>query len=77
MLDGHCQAVGRDPAEIERSVQVIVGGDDVPAARRLLVELIEAGCTHLVMAPRPPHFSPAWLLEEIVEPVLDEIRAKS
>ena len=72
VLDEHCRAIGRDPAEIERSVQVIVGGDDVPGARRLVVDLIGAGCTHLVLAPRPPNFSPAWLLEEIVEPVVAE-----
>ena len=27
VLDGHCEAVGRDPAEIRRSVQIRFGGD--------------------------------------------------
>ena len=48
--------------------------DDAPAARRQLLEAIEAGCTHLVLAPlRPWPPSPAaWLAEQVIEPVLAE-----
>ncbi len=61
-------SIGRDPNEIMRSMQVIVSADDVPGARRLVIELIEAGSRHLVIGPRPPIPSAAWLAEEIIEP---------
>jgi alkanesulfonate monooxygenase SsuD/methylene tetrahydromethanopterin reductase-like flavin-dependent oxidoreductase (luciferase family) len=78
VLDDHCAAIGRDPKEIVRSMQVIVRCAD-PAApeatRDMLLELIDAGVTHLVLAAVPPpgqdQFRPAqWLAEEIIEPVL-------
>ena len=76
LLD-HCAAVGRDSREITRSVQILVRGDDPAAARGLLLELIDAGVTHLVLGPIPPWpGSPArWLAEEIIEPVLAEAAA--
>jgi len=75
VLDEHCRAIGRDPDAIVRSMQVIVSMDDVPGARRFLVELIEAGCRHLVLGPRRPVPSAAWLAEEIIEPVLAQASA--
>ncbi len=51
VLDEHCRAVGRDPAEIERSIQFLQPeGDMVSKAR----ELIAAGATHLIFScPQP------------------------
>ncbi|HXF21177.1 MAG TPA: LLM class flavin-dependent oxidoreductase [Streptosporangiaceae bacterium] len=74
VLDEHCAAIGRDPAEITRSMQVIVRRDDPAAARGLLLELIEAGVTHLVLAPAPPWpDTPArWLADEVAGPVAAE-----
>src|SRR5919109_4703520 len=46
LLDEQCTSVGRDPAEITRSVQVIASPDDPAATRGALGELIEAGVTH-------------------------------
>jgi alkanesulfonate monooxygenase SsuD/methylene tetrahydromethanopterin reductase-like flavin-dependent oxidoreductase (luciferase family) len=70
MLDKHCLAIGRDPTEIVRATQVLVSGDDPGGARRLLIDFIEAGCTYLVLGPRPPLKGAAWLAEEVIEPVL-------
>jgi alkanesulfonate monooxygenase SsuD/methylene tetrahydromethanopterin reductase-like flavin-dependent oxidoreductase (luciferase family) len=75
VLDEHCRAIGRDPQAIARSMQIIVSGDGPDGARRRLIELIEAGCTHLVVAPLPPYPSAAWIAKEIVEPVLVEVSA--
>jgi alkanesulfonate monooxygenase SsuD/methylene tetrahydromethanopterin reductase-like flavin-dependent oxidoreductase (luciferase family) len=74
VLDEHCAAIGRDPAEITRSMQVIVRPDDPAAARGLLLELVGAGARHLVLAPSPPWpESPArWLADEIAGPVAAE-----
>jgi alkanesulfonate monooxygenase SsuD/methylene tetrahydromethanopterin reductase-like flavin-dependent oxidoreductase (luciferase family) len=74
VLDEHCAAIGRDPAEITRSMQVIVRRDDSAAARGPLLELIEAGVTHLVLAPALPWpDTPArWLADEVAGPVAAE-----
>ena len=78
VLNEHCAALGRDSSEITRSMQTIVRCDDpaAPAATRaLLLEMIEAGVTHIVLAailgPRPVR----WLADEIIEPVLAELPA--
>jgi alkanesulfonate monooxygenase SsuD/methylene tetrahydromethanopterin reductase-like flavin-dependent oxidoreductase (luciferase family) len=90
ILDDHCVDIGRDPTEIERSVQLLVTASrsatpaaqpglpqiaDAAKARELLVEFIDAGVTHLVLAPiasdtdRPVQ----WLADEIVEPVRQQL----
>ena len=78
ILDDHCAAIGRDPAEITRSVQVFFtaaepsGGTarhpGPAAARELLAELIDAGARHCVLAclGMPPV---QWVADEIVNPV--------
>ena len=73
ILDEHCRAIGREPGEIARATQVLVSGDDPGGARRLLIDFIEAGCTYLVLGPRPPMKGTAWLAAEVIEPVLAEI----
>ncbi len=75
ILDEHCATVGRSPGEITRSVQILVPGDDPAASRAKLLELIDAGVTHLVLAPLAPLRPAAWLADEIIEPVLAEVRS--
>jgi hypothetical protein len=69
VLDAHAAAIGRDPATITRSVQLLVHGDDLPGARRQLLDFAAAGATHLVIAPIPPAPPLPRLIDEIVEPV--------
>lgn len=75
VLDQHCAAIGRDPGQITRSMQILVPAGEPAESREKLLELIEAGVTHLVLAPLPPYPpKPAqWLASEIVEPVLAAI----
>ena len=57
ILDEHCRAIGRDPADIDRQVQILVpSGDPVqaPATTDHIKELIEAGATQIILAPLPP-----------------------
>ncbi|HZR54115.1 MAG TPA: LLM class flavin-dependent oxidoreductase [Streptosporangiaceae bacterium] len=79
VLDDHCAAIGRDPAEITRSVQVFFTPQEPaqgssprfpgPAgARELLAELIDAGARHLVLAPVGAP-SMQWVADEIIRPV--------
>lgn len=50
VLDGWCEEVGRDPAEIERTVALMD-----PADVEQLPELVEAGATHVILG-RPDPF---------------------
>ena len=73
VLDRQCEAIGRDPATVIRSTQVMFTGDDLQAARALVGDVIAAGFRHVVMAVRPP--APdniaRWLADEIIAPALD------
>jgi alkanesulfonate monooxygenase SsuD/methylene tetrahydromethanopterin reductase-like flavin-dependent oxidoreductase (luciferase family) len=73
VLDQECEAIGRDPATLIRSTQVMFTGDDLQAARALVGDVIAAGFRHVVMAVRPP--APdniaRWLADEIIAPALD------
>ncbi|MBW8485394.1 LLM class flavin-dependent oxidoreductase [Actinomadura parmotrematis] len=70
VLDAHCADIGRDPAEIARSVQYIVDTADAAGTRAAVAELIAAGMTHIVLSLRPPYppGAVAWLVEEVVRP---------
>ena len=57
VLDEHCEAIGRDPAEIERSVMVT--HDDI--AGGLLDRYHEIGARHIVAIAREPDFDLADL----------------
>jgi F420-dependent oxidoreductase-like protein len=70
VLADHCAAVGRDPGEIERSVQFRAG----PSAAELIDvgrRYVAAGATHLIFTcPRPYGAEHArWLWEEVVLPL--------
>ena len=74
-LDERCDAIGRDPAAIRRTVQMIVRGSDpstVVAVRDAIMGFIAAGASHFVLGPVPPYPGTAarWLADEVVEPVL-------
>ena len=81
-LEAHCRRIGRDPREITRSVQVFVSSASsssdtqsalgVFSARDLVVQLIEAGVSHVVIAPVPPIPRVSWIADEIIEPVLSQ-----
>jgi alkanesulfonate monooxygenase SsuD/methylene tetrahydromethanopterin reductase-like flavin-dependent oxidoreductase (luciferase family) len=70
VLDRHCAAIGRDPATIVRSTQLIVAYDDPAASRAVLADLVAAGVTHLVLGlptPYPPGAA-RWLVDELILP---------
>jgi alkanesulfonate monooxygenase SsuD/methylene tetrahydromethanopterin reductase-like flavin-dependent oxidoreductase (luciferase family) len=78
VLDDHCAAIGRDPAQITRSAQVFFAAGDPPAGsrvpgpaatRELMAELIDAGARHLVLAALGMP-SVQWVADEMIEPVL-------
>ncbi len=88
-LDAACAEVGRDPAEITRSVQLLVVPaaasasdratglpryNDPAATRDVVLALIEAGVGHVVLAPVAPEIDqPAHWL---AEEVVEPVRAQ-
>jgi alkanesulfonate monooxygenase SsuD/methylene tetrahydromethanopterin reductase-like flavin-dependent oxidoreductase (luciferase family) len=74
-LDQQCAALGRDPATVIRSVQVILQADDAAGGRHTVSRLIESGFSHIVLAVRAP--APGniarWLASEIITPVRESL----
>lgn len=73
ILDEHCEAVGRDPRDIARQVQILVSTDpaEAPATRDHVRGLVDAGATQIVLVPLPPwpENVASRLAEEIIAPL--------
>ncbi|MDQ2886924.1 MAG: LLM class flavin-dependent oxidoreductase, partial [Chloroflexota bacterium] len=74
VLDGHCTAIGRDPAEIARSVQLIVNPADLGAVRATTQSYIEAGANHLILNLRHPY--PEGIVHRLAEEVAEPLQAE-
>ncbi|GCE24716.1 LLM class F420-dependent oxidoreductase [Dictyobacter alpinus] len=71
ILDQHCAEIGRNPAEIARSIQIVINPDNLEETREQIRSYIEAGVNHIVLNIRPP-FPEAIvhrLVQEVVEPL--------
>ncbi len=55
VLHRHCEAIGRDPGEIELSVQARVDYDDIHGSVAALKPMIDAGATHLILMLAAPY----------------------
>jgi len=69
-LDEHCREIGRDPAEVERSIQFLpeaMQGDVVAVAR----DFMAAGATHLIFSCPVPYgaASARHLWDKVVSPL--------
>jgi alkanesulfonate monooxygenase SsuD/methylene tetrahydromethanopterin reductase-like flavin-dependent oxidoreductase (luciferase family) len=73
ILHEHCAAVGRDPNEIELSIQHAVNYADVPGTVESFRRFVDAGATHLVLNLRPPF--PAGVVDLLVDELIPRIRA--
>jgi F420-dependent oxidoreductase-like protein len=69
VLHRHCETIGRDPNEIELSVQARIDYADIPGSLAVLQPMIEAGATHFIlMCSYPyPEGIVATLAEEITK----------
>ncbi len=69
ILHQHCAEVGRDPADIELSVQLPVTYDDLPSTTEAVQRFVDAGATHVILNLRYP------FPEGIVGRLADEVVA--
>ena len=72
ILREHCEAIGRDTTEIERSVQVPVDYDDLSKTVKITQDFVDAGATHLIFGLRPPF--PAGIVTRLAEEVIPQLR---
>jgi alkanesulfonate monooxygenase SsuD/methylene tetrahydromethanopterin reductase-like flavin-dependent oxidoreductase (luciferase family) len=74
VLDRHCADLGRDPASITRSVQLLITTADPAGVRATVLAAAGAGFGHIVLAVRPPWPGnlARWLASEIIAPVRDQ-----
>ncbi|MDQ2783895.1 MAG: TIGR03560 family F420-dependent LLM class oxidoreductase [Chloroflexota bacterium] len=71
VLREHCAAVGRDPDEIEYSVQIPVNYDDLAVTVQAAQSFVDVGATHLILNLRPPF--PAGIVTRLAEEVIPKI----
>jgi alkanesulfonate monooxygenase SsuD/methylene tetrahydromethanopterin reductase-like flavin-dependent oxidoreductase (luciferase family) len=70
LLDRYCDEIGRDPAEIIRSIFLPVSYDEPDTTRRAIAEATAAGFTHVVLglsAPYPDAVA-RWVADELIAP---------
>jgi len=67
ILDEHCAAIGRDPSEIERSIQPLVDPENIAETRERIRSYIDVGATHIILSLRAPY------PDGIVRRIVDEI----
>jgi F420-dependent oxidoreductase-like protein len=71
VLHEHCAAVGRDPEQIEISVQARVNYDDLPATVATLQPLVAAGATHLILMLTYPY--PDGIVGRVADEVVGRV----
>jgi len=72
VLNNHCAAIGRDPAAIERSVQVLVDPNNLSDVRDTVRDYITSGATHLILNLRAPY--PQGIVHRLAEEVAEPLR---
>jgi alkanesulfonate monooxygenase SsuD/methylene tetrahydromethanopterin reductase-like flavin-dependent oxidoreductase (luciferase family) len=68
ILDGYCAEIGRDPAEITRSIVLSVSYDQPGNTRDAISEALDAGFKHIVLGlPNPyPAKVARWVADELI-----------
>jgi F420-dependent oxidoreductase-like protein len=72
ILHEHCAEVGRDPSEIELSVQLQVNYDDLASTVQTAQSFVDAGATHLILGLRYPY--PDGIVRRVADEVVARVR---
>ncbi len=72
ILREHCATIGRDPAEIELSVQLPVNYDDLAETTANVQRFVDAGATHLILNLRYPY--PAEIVRRLAEEIVPAVK---
>src|SRR6266851_401041 len=70
LLDRYCAEIGRDPAEITRSIYLPVSYDQPALTRAAITEALDTGFRHVVLglpSPYPPGVA-RWVADELTIP---------
>ncbi|KAA9153505.1 LLM class flavin-dependent oxidoreductase [Amycolatopsis acidicola] len=69
MLDGFCAEIGRDPAEITRSIFLPVSYDRPGSTRDAIAEALDAGFPHVILGLTPPYPEHVvrWLADDVLK----------
>jgi F420-dependent oxidoreductase-like protein len=73
ILRQHCAEVGRDPAEIEWSIQLLVDYGDLPGTAERMQAYVDAGATHLILNLRPPY--PKGIVARLADEVVPRVHS--
>jgi F420-dependent oxidoreductase-like protein len=74
ILNQHCSEVGRNPAEIERSIQSAINYNNIGETCDALRPYIEAGATHIILNLRAPY--PENIAHSLAEEVIAPLKAE-
>src|SRR6266480_7322936 len=74
VLEEHCEAVGRDPSEIERSIQMIINYDNLEETLNNIRPYIEAGANHIILNLRAPY--PEGIVHRLAEEIAEPLRVE-
>jgi alkanesulfonate monooxygenase SsuD/methylene tetrahydromethanopterin reductase-like flavin-dependent oxidoreductase (luciferase family) len=68
LLDRLCADIGRDPAEITRSIYLPVSYDDPETTRKSIAEAVDAGFSHIVLGLSTPYPDGVarWVADELI-----------
>ncbi|HEX5547387.1 MAG TPA: LLM class F420-dependent oxidoreductase, partial [Ktedonobacterales bacterium] len=69
-----CQEIGRDPASIERSIQVLAEPDNLAATHERIRPFIAAGATHIILSLRAPY--PEGIVHRLAEEIAEPLAAE-
>ena len=74
VLEEHCAAVGRDPSEIERSIQTIVNYSNPGETLNSIRPYIEEGANHIILNLRAPY--PESIVQQVAEKIAEPLKAE-